>query len=80
MCSFNAGSSGLIPDAAIFGMKYLHHGTVMYLPYVRFMASTFPGPRALSVRLPGVRGYYTALRQFTPVALDSVLHTYFANV
>ena len=49
MCSFNAGSSGLIPDAAILGIKYLHHGTVMYLPYVRFTASSFPGSGQLGV-------------------------------
>ncbi len=34
--SFNAGSSGLMPEVEILGMKYLHHGTVLYLPYVRF--------------------------------------------
>jgi hypothetical protein len=40
MCSLRSGSFGLIPEAAIFGMKYLHHGTVMYLPYVQFIAPT----------------------------------------
>src|SRR5579863_8837564 len=34
ICSFNVGSSGLMPGAAIFGTKNLHHGTIVYLPYV----------------------------------------------
>ena len=34
MCSFKSGSPGLAIADAIFGMKNLHHGTVMYLPYV----------------------------------------------
>src|ERR1044071_5587640 len=28
ICSFNVGSSGLMPGAAIFGTKNLHHGTI----------------------------------------------------
>src|SRR5579883_1418720 len=35
ICSFNSGSPGLIRGEAIFGMKNLHHGTVIYLPYCK---------------------------------------------
>jgi len=54
-----------MPVAEIFGMKYLHQGTVMDLPYVMFAFPPAVGPP--DAQLLVAPRYYSAFHQFSPV-------------
>src|SRR2546421_5006985 len=60
ICSFKSGSFGLIPDAAIFAMKNLHQGTVLYLPCSRMVDPSI-GSYLTTQAVQGGQTHYSAL-------------------